>query len=53
MAPKGKWLAFVSTTVETADPEAELAPGLALLGEVEAQFVEVTDVHEPLDDGRA
>lgn len=24
---KDKWIAFVSTTVETANPEAELAPG--------------------------
>lgn len=27
VAPKDKWVAFVSTTVETADPAAELAPG--------------------------
>lgn len=27
VAPKNKWLAFVSTTVETADPHAELAAG--------------------------
>ena len=27
VAPKGKFIAFVSTTVETANPEAELAPG--------------------------
>jgi len=51
VSPKGKWLAFVSTTVETASPEAELAPGLALLGAVDAQAVWVSDVHAPLDDG--
>ena len=27
VAPRDKWIAFVSTTVETADPQAELAPG--------------------------
>lgn len=27
VAPKDKWLAFVSTTVETTDPTAELAAG--------------------------
>jgi len=27
VVPKDKWLAFVSTTVETSKPEAELAPG--------------------------
>jgi Rab GDP dissociation inhibitor len=51
VAPNGKWLAFVSTTVETSNPEAELAPGLALLGPVDEKFVTVTDVHEPLDSG--
>mmetsp|Transcript_17633 Transcript_17633/g.49296 ORF Transcript_17633/g.49296 Transcript_17633/m.49296 type:complete len:443 (-) Transcript_17633:268-1596(-) len=47
---KGKWIAFVSTTVETANPEAELAPGLALLGPVEEKFVKVTDFTEPIND---
>lgn len=28
---KDKWIAFVSTTVETANPEAELAPGAFLI----------------------
>jgi Rab GDP dissociation inhibitor len=51
VAANGKWLAFVSTTVETANPEAELAPGLALLGPVDEKFVEVCEVHEPLEDG--
>lgn len=27
VAPRDKWIAFVSTTVETSDPQAELAPG--------------------------
>jgi hypothetical protein len=52
VAANNKWLAFVSTTVETSSPEAELAPGLALLGHIEEKFVEVVDVHEPLADGR-
>ncbi|KAJ9516885.1 hypothetical protein QJQ45_027321 [Haematococcus lacustris] len=51
VAANGKWLAFVSTTVETANPEAELAPGLALLGPVDEKFVEVREVYEPLEDG--
>jgi Rab GDP dissociation inhibitor len=37
----GKWIAFVSTNVETANPEAELAPGLALLGTIDDKFIEV------------
>jgi Rab GDP dissociation inhibitor len=51
VAPKDKWIAFVSTTVETSTPHAELAPGLALLGHVDKKFVEVVDTYEPLDDG--
>lgn len=51
MAPKDKWIAFVSTTVETSNPQSELAPGLALLGHVDERFIEVVDVYEPLDDG--
>jgi Rab GDP dissociation inhibitor len=51
VAANNKWIAFVSTTVETNTPEAELAPGLALLGPVEEKFVSVVDVYEPLEDG--
>ena len=51
VAAENKWLAFVSTTVETSSPEAELAPGLALLGPIDEKFVEVVDVHEPLEGG--
>ena len=35
VAKKGYYLAIVSTTVETDNPEAELKPGLAILGSVE------------------
>ncbi|KAK9802654.1 hypothetical protein WJX73_001138 [Symbiochloris irregularis] len=52
VAAKGKWIAFVSTTVETQSPEQELLPGLALLGPVEEKFVEVTDIMEPLSSGQ-
>ena len=47
----GKWIAFVSTTVETSNPEAELAPGLALLGPIDEKFIEVRDVYEPIANG--
>ncbi|KDD75407.1 Rab GDP dissociation inhibitor [Helicosporidium sp. ATCC 50920] len=52
VAPKNRWLAFVSTTVETADPKAELAPGLGLLGRIDEMFVEVADVYEPDESGQ-
>lgn len=51
VAANDKWVAFVSTTVESSNPEAELAPGLALLGPIDEKFVSVVDVHEPLEDG--
>jgi Rab GDP dissociation inhibitor len=34
VASKGFFIALVSTTVETANPEAELKPGLDLLGPI-------------------
>lgn len=52
VAAKGFWLAIVSTTVETANPEAELQPGLELLGPIEQKFVSVSDILEPTDDGK-
>lgn len=51
VAANGKYVAFISTTVETDNPEAELAPGLALLGPIDEKFVEVRDVCEPLENG--
>lgn len=67
VAPKGKYIALVSTTVETGNPEAELGPGLNLLGPIDERyllirsfhslstysfrFVAVSDVFVPLADG--
>lgn len=34
VAPKGWYIAMVSTTVETSNPEAEILPGLQLLGPI-------------------
>lgn len=53
MAAQGKYIAFVSTTVETGTPEAELEPGLKLLGPIQEKFVIVSELHEPLGDGKA
>lgn len=50
--PEGRFLALVSTTVETSDPEKEVAPGVQLLGEVTESFTTVDDLYEPIDDGR-
>mgnify|MGYP002041972682 FL=1 len=51
MASKGWFIAMVSTTVETANPEAEIQPGLALLGPIKQKFIQISDVFEPSEDG--
>jgi len=54
VAPKGKYIALVSTIVETENPLEELQPGLVLLGpyKKEELFFRVSDLFEPLEDGR-
>jgi len=52
VAAKGMYVAMVSTTVETSNPEAELAPGLEILQPILKKFVKVQDVMEPVDDGK-
>jgi len=53
VAAKGWYIAIVSTTVETNNPEAEIQPGLQLLGPISQKFVSVSDVYDPTDDGKA
>lgn len=48
---KGLYVAIVSTTVETKNPEEELQPGLDLLGEILERFTSVSDLYMPLHDG--
>lgn len=38
VAPKGKYIAIVSTEVETSQPLQELAPGLSMLGDIQERF---------------
>jgi len=52
IAAEGKRIAILSTTVETSDPAKELQPALQLLGNVVDSFTSVSDVYEPLSDGR-
>jgi len=49
---KGKWLAMVTTIVETDKPEQELAIGMNLLGKVDESFTYVRDIFNPIDDGK-
>jgi len=54
VAPKGKYIALVSTIVETSNPLLEIAPAIKLLhplNEKEETFFSVTDIMEPKEDG--
>jgi Rab GDP dissociation inhibitor len=53
IAAKDKYVAIVSTVVETANPEAEIAPAVALLGPVIEKFTSVSPFAVPTDDGVA
>lgn len=54
VAPPGKFVAMVSTTLETdGDPVAECEPGLRLLRPIEEQFVMVSDILKPTDGGES
>jgi Rab GDP dissociation inhibitor len=52
VAAKGWFIAMVSTTVETQNPESEIKHGLDLLGTIKKKFVYVSDYLEPIDDGK-
>lgn len=47
---KGLYIAIVSTTVETKDPEAEIQPAIDLLGGCLDVFIQISDIHEPTND---
>jgi len=50
---KGLYVAMISTTIETDNPEDEIRPALDMLGQPLEMFVKIADLHEPLDDGLA
>lgn len=49
---KGFYVALVATNVETDNPEAELEPGLKLLGTITEKFLTISDLYEPTVDGK-
>jgi len=53
VAPKGKFIAFVTTEAETEHPEVELKPGIDLLGPVDEIFYDMYDRFEPCNDHEA
>jgi Rab GDP dissociation inhibitor len=44
-------VAIISATVETENPEEEIAPAVSLLGDVLEMFVSVSNVYEAKEDG--
>jgi len=53
IAAKDKYVAIVSTVVETENPEKEVEPALKLLGPILEKFTSVSEYKEPTDDGTA
>ncbi|KAF8822979.1 putative rab GDI alpha [Cardiosporidium cionae] len=51
VALKGKYIAIISTVVETDDPQREIAPALELIGTIEEKFFYVSDMHQSTCNG--
>jgi len=52
VAPKGRYIAIISTIVETQNPEKELEPAFPFIGKIEEKFVVTEDLYEPTSDGK-
>ncbi|KQK06219.1 guanosine nucleotide diphosphate dissociation inhibitor 1 [Brachypodium distachyon] len=50
VAPKGKFIAFVSTEAESDDIRSELMPGVDLLGPIDELFFDMYDRYEPVNE---
>ncbi|CAK9114066.1 unnamed protein product [Durusdinium trenchii] len=53
IAAKDKYVAIVSTVVETPNPEKEIEPALKLLGPIQYKFVQISEIRDPVTDGAA
>jgi Rab GDP dissociation inhibitor len=51
VAPAGKFIAMVSTKIESENPETDCAPGLKLLGPILEKFVIISETYKPVADG--
>ncbi|XP_068107622.1 rab GDP dissociation inhibitor alpha-like isoform X2 [Hyperolius riggenbachi] len=51
VASDGKYVAIISTTVETENPESEIQPALELLEPVDQKFIAISDQYVPKHDG--
>ncbi|ONM26531.1 Guanosine nucleotide diphosphate dissociation inhibitor 2 [Zea mays] len=50
VAPRGKFIAFVSAEAETDNPQSKLKPGIDLLGSVDEIFYDIYDRYEPVNE---
>lgn len=50
IAPAGKYIVIVSSTVETSEPVKELSPALKLLGKPDKIFALLNNVYTPVND---
>jgi len=51
IAAKDKYVAIVSTVVETGNPEREIQPALKLLGPIQHKFISLSEIRKPVTDG--
>lgn len=49
---QGLYIATISTIVETDQPEQEIQPAINLIGEIMEIFVTVSQLFDPLEDGK-
>ena len=52
VSKKDTYIAIVSTTVETEQPEKEIEPALELIGSVREKFIRISDRYEPVSPGK-
>jgi len=52
ICPAGWYVAIISTTVETDDPEKEIEPAYRIMGTIKEKFTNVTDIYISRDDGK-
>jgi len=52
VCPKDKYIAIVSTAVETENPEKEVEVGLQFISPILEKFVYILDTYEPIADGK-
>jgi len=50
---KDLFIAIVSATVETSDPQKEIEPAIAMLGTIRERFDSVSDMYAPINDSQA